>query len=144
MGYGRYAARARSPTGQEDYDRLRPLSYPESNVVLICYAVDSPASLESVATKWIDEVVLYCPNVPVLLVACKTDLYSSSSGSTSDLVARQRGEAVAQRIGAYMFLECSAKTRDGVSAVFEHAARASLRARKPRRKRSGRRLCSVC
>ena len=65
--------------GQEDYDRLRPLSYPESNVVLICYAVDKRTSLENVAGKWQDEVRRYCgPGVPVILVACKTDLRGAS------------------------------------------------------------------
>ena len=34
--------------GQEDYDRLRPLSYPDSHVILICFAVDSPDSLDNV------------------------------------------------------------------------------------------------
>lgn len=37
--------------GQEDYDRLRPLSYPDSHVILICFAVDSPDSLENVQEK---------------------------------------------------------------------------------------------
>lgn len=38
-------------TGQEDYDRLRPLSYPDSHVILICFAVDSPDSLDNVQEK---------------------------------------------------------------------------------------------
>lgn len=37
--------------GQEDYDRLRPLSYPESNVLLICFAIDYPTSLANVEDK---------------------------------------------------------------------------------------------
>jgi GTPase SAR1 family protein len=37
--------------GQEDYDRLRPLSYPDSNVILICFAVDSPDTLDNVQEK---------------------------------------------------------------------------------------------
>lgn len=37
--------------GQEDYDRLRPLSYPDSNVILICFAVDSPDSLDNIREK---------------------------------------------------------------------------------------------
>ena len=61
--------------GQEDYDRLRPLSYPESNVIIICYAIDMPTSLQSVAKKWIDEVLLHCgEGVPRILVGCKSDL----------------------------------------------------------------------
>lgn len=37
--------------GQEDYDRLRPLSYPDTNVLLVCFSVDSPDSLENVPEK---------------------------------------------------------------------------------------------
>lgn len=37
--------------GQEEYDRLRPLSYPESNVIFICFAVDFPDSLANVEDK---------------------------------------------------------------------------------------------
>lgn len=42
--------------GQEEYDRLRPLSYPESDVILICFAVDFPTSLANVQ----DKVCLCC------------------------------------------------------------------------------------
>ena len=37
--------------GQEEYDRLRPLSYPESNVILIVFSVDFPVSLGNVQDK---------------------------------------------------------------------------------------------
>ena len=33
--------------GQEDYDRLRPLSYPDTDVILMCFSIDSPDSLEN-------------------------------------------------------------------------------------------------
>ena len=42
--------------GQEDYDRLRPLSYPQTDVFLACFAVNSPNSLENIRHKWIPEV----------------------------------------------------------------------------------------
>ena len=37
---------------QEDYDRLRPLSYPQTDVFLVCFSVVSPTSLENVEFKW--------------------------------------------------------------------------------------------
>jgi small GTP-binding protein len=49
--------------GQEDYDRLRPLSYPDSHVILICFAIDSPDSLDNVQEKVRD------PRPPASLVA---------------------------------------------------------------------------
>ena len=37
--------------GQEEYDRLRPLSYPDTHVILICFALDNPDSLDNVHEK---------------------------------------------------------------------------------------------
>ena len=37
--------------GQEDYDSLRPLAYPDSHMILICFALDSPDSLDNVLEK---------------------------------------------------------------------------------------------
>ena len=34
--------------GQEDYDRLRPLSYPDTDVILMCFSIDSPDSLTNI------------------------------------------------------------------------------------------------
>lgn len=47
--------------GQEDYDRLRPLSYPQTDVFLVCFSVVSPASFENVKEKWVPEVRHHCP-----------------------------------------------------------------------------------
>jgi Ras-related C3 botulinum toxin substrate 1 len=59
--------------GQEDYDRLRPLSYPTTDVFIICFAIDSPPSFENVKSKWSNEIKYYCPNVPIILVGTKLD-----------------------------------------------------------------------
>jgi len=60
--------------GQEEYDRLRPLSYPNAHVIIVCYAIDSFASLDNIRTKWNPEIKHYCPGVPTILVGCKQDL----------------------------------------------------------------------
>lgn len=44
--------------GQEDYDRLRPLSYPDTDVILMCFSIDSPDSLENIPEKWTPEGIL--------------------------------------------------------------------------------------
>ena len=65
--------------GQEDYDRLRPLSYPDTDVILMCFSVDSPDSLENIPEKWTPEVKHFCPNVPIILVGNKKDLRNDSN-----------------------------------------------------------------
>uniref|UniRef100_A0A3B3UCA4 Rho-related GTP-binding protein RhoC-like n=1 Tax=Poecilia latipinna TaxID=48699 RepID=A0A3B3UCA4_9TELE len=68
--------------GQEDYDRLRPLSYPDTDVILMCYSIDSPDSLENISEKWTPEVKHFCPNVPIILVGNKKDLRSDEKALT--------------------------------------------------------------
>ncbi|WBW74101.1 Rho family GTPase Rho5 [Schizosaccharomyces osmophilus] len=118
--------------GQEDYDRLRPLSYPDSHVVLICFSVDAPESLDNVQEKWISEVMHFCSSLPIILVGCKNDLRNDPkvveelSKTSQKPIPYEDGETVAKKIGAYKYLECSAKLNDGVQEVFETAARASM------------------
>uniref|UniRef100_A0A3Q2YU66 Ras homolog family member B n=1 Tax=Hippocampus comes TaxID=109280 RepID=A0A3Q2YU66_HIPCM len=119
--------------GQEDYDRLRPLSYPDTNVILMCFSVDSPDSLENIPEKWVPEVKHFCPNVPIILVANKKDLRNDENVKNElsrlkmEPVRPEDGRAMAARIGAHDYLECSAKTKEGIWEVFEAAARAALK-----------------
>ena len=122
--------------GQEDYDRLRPLSYPDTNVVLICFSVDSPDSLENVPERWVPEVKHFCPNIPIVLVGCKKDLRTDHETLNRLMEVKQKpvmedeGLSMATRIQARKYLECSAKTKEGVREVFEAATRASIEKRK--------------
>ena len=61
-------------TGQDEYDRLRPLSYPQTDVFLMCFSVTSPISFENVKDKWFPEVHHHCPGVPFLIVGTQIDL----------------------------------------------------------------------
>ncbi|KAG6861691.1 hypothetical protein C0995_013260 [Termitomyces sp. Mi166 len=113
--------------GQEEYERLRPMSYSKSHVILIAFALDTPDSLENVTTKWIEEVRSICgPSIPVILVGCKADLRPATITPDTPWVSREQGERVAQAIGARAYKECSALKIEGVDDVFETATRASM------------------
>lgn len=118
--------------GQEDYDRLRPLSYPDTDVILMCFSIDSPDSLENIPEKWTPEVKHFCPNVPIILVGNKKDLRNDPntikelSKMKQEPVKPEEGRAMAEKINAFAYLECSAKSKEGVREVFETATRAAL------------------
>jgi len=129
MGYSRLRL------GQEEFDRLRSLSYAETHVVMCCFAVDSPTSLDNVEAKWLDEILEFCPGVKLVLVALKCDLRDHPEVQHKlarygmHTVQYEEGLAVARRIRASRYLECSAKHNRGVNEVFWESARASLSTR---------------
>ncbi|KDN43541.1 ras-domain-containing protein [Tilletiaria anomala UBC 951] len=136
--------------GQEEYERLRPLSYSHAHVILIAFSIDTPDSLENVRYKWNEEVRQICGRqIPVILVGCKRDLrddaeakakaavvadslQSNGAGAPPDLdwqknfVSKRQGVEMANSIGARVYLETSALKNDGVDAVFEAATRAAM------------------
>lgn len=134
--------------GQEDYDRLRPLSYPQTDVFLICFSVMSPASFENVKEKWLPEVHHHCPGVPCIIVGTQIDLREDPT--LMDKLARQKqkpveymqGDKLARELGAVKYgsffsfassfikrelsnagyrryVECSALTQKGLKNVFD-------------------------
>ena len=132
--------------GQEDYDRLRPLSYPDTDVILMCFSIDSPDSLENIPEKWTPEVRHFCPNVPIILVGNKKDL-RNDEGTKRELakmkqepVKYEEGTSMCAKVNAHGYMECSAKTKEGVREVFKAATEAALQTR---RGGSGRRKCCI-
>ena len=134
--------------GQEDYDRLRVLSYPQTNIFIIMFSVISPTSFNNVTTRWIPEINHYCPNIPIVLVGTKTDLREDSSiierlrerGVTP--VSQRDGVRLAKEINAVKYLECSALTQEGVKEVFDETIRAGLGMYQAKKK-TKRSLCSI-
>eukprot|EP01084_Bolivina_argentea_P194295 333325_1 len=60
--------------GGLDHERLRPLSYPRTNIFLVCFSITSRSSFENVKSKWVPEIIYHCPDVPWILVGMKSDL----------------------------------------------------------------------
>jgi len=121
--------------GQEDYDRLRPLSYPETDVFVLCYSVwhkknpDSCAysSYEAVKQLWLPELAHHCPDTPILLVACKIDLRDHENNDDDvNIFSYEDGLAMAEKIGAKGYAECCCYPIKGVKAVFRKAVRIAV------------------
>jgi len=114
--------------GQEEYSRLRALSYPETDVFLLCFSVVAPASFENIKTKWWPEVEHHCPEAKKILVGTKIDLRTDKKTLAElppgeKLPTPEQGENLAKEIGAKAYLECSAFTQEGLKRVFEEAIR---------------------
>ncbi|BFZ03668.1 hypothetical protein BsWGS_06707 [Bradybaena similaris] len=118
--------------GQEDYDRLRPLSYPQTDVFLICFSLISTTSFENVRAKWFPEVGHHCPSTPIILVGTKLDLREDKETIEKlrekklSPITYPQGLAMAKEIGAVKYLECSALTQKGLKNVFDEAIRSYL------------------
>jgi len=120
--------------GQEDYDRLRPLSYPGSDVVLLCFSLVNRASYDAVRDKWAPEVHHYVPDIPHVLVGLKVDLRDAgekdaNTGKVNPITTEQ-GEALKADVGAVLYMEVSAKEKTGLNELFEQVVDIVLKARK--------------
>ncbi|PRP82049.1 Rho GTPase-like protein [Planoprotostelium fungivorum] len=109
--------------GQEDYDRLRPLSYPQTDVFVICFDQTRRTSLENVTAKWIPEIRHHCPSTPILLVGNKSDLYDASNPRH---VSLEQAKEVAKANKMNGCLTCSALHQTNVREVFDTAIRCVL------------------
>ncbi|KAJ3316558.1 GTP-binding protein Rho1 [Blyttiomyces sp. JEL0837] len=123
--------------GQEDYDRLRPLSYPCSDVVLISFCVTTPETFWNVKDKWCPEINHFLPDIPRLLIGLKKDLREDptvvenlKNRGGGKPVTPEEGAKAANEIGAKRYFECSAKTGEGVLELFTFAAKLAMKNRK--------------
>ncbi|OBT95873.1 Rho GTPase [Pseudogymnoascus verrucosus] len=124
--------------GQEEFDRLRSLSYDDTHAIMLCFSVESKDSLENIESKWVGEIAENCPGVKLVLVALKCDLRENddaaeeeptapaAGGGKKECITYQQGLEVARRIGALRYLECSAMRNRGVNEAFTEAARVAL------------------
>ncbi|EKE41294.1 Rho family GTPase [Entamoeba nuttalli P19] len=130
--------------GQEEYDRLRPMSYPDTNILIICFAIDSKSSFVNIAQRWIPEIKHFCPDVPFLIVATKSDLRQSQS--TIDKL-RKEGKALiteeeikshCKKLKAAGYIECSALENQNVGDLFYEAVRKTKpKSHKDKKKKGG-------
>eukprot|EP00800_Vazella_pourtalesii_P012034 TRINITY_DN28699_c0_g1_i1.p1 TRINITY_DN28699_c0_g1~~TRINITY_DN28699_c0_g1_i1.p1 ORF type:complete len:200 (-),score=39.82 TRINITY_DN28699_c0_g1_i1:113-712(-) len=135
--------------GQEDYDRLRPLSYPQTDIFLVAFSVVNPASFENVKEKWIPEIRHHNPKTPFIVVGTQCDRRDEVATLNNLAKIRQKPVSAesAGRLakdmktrGCYAYVECSALTQKGLKDVFDEAIIAILN---PPETNKPRKFCSL-
>ncbi|KAL3041765.1 hypothetical protein OYC64_019861 [Pagothenia borchgrevinki] len=135
--------------GQDDYDRLRPLSYQEADLILVCFDVTNPTSYENVLIKWHPEVKHFCRDTPVILIGCKTDLRKDKEclrklkAMNQVPVTYTEGEETRQQMNAELYLECSAKHQENVEDIFREATKRTLAFNRKQKNNKRRKNCVV-
>lgn len=129
------------------YQNLRSVFYEDTNVILMCFSVVRPDSQQNILDFWVPEIKLFCPTVPIILVATMIELRDDEgiqkklATSGNEPINTTEGKALAARIGAYAYLECSAKTKEGVDTALEIISQCALNVKRKRKKRC--RSCQI-
>jgi small GTP-binding protein len=103
--------------GQEELEAVRTLSYPNTDIFLLCYSVGDRTSYDNVKNKWVVEIKQHVKDAAFLLIATKADL----RGTADSPLSPEDGKALAQQIGALGYMECSAIKCEGIKDVFDRA-----------------------
>eukprot|EP01095_Lingulamoeba_sp_RSL-Kostka_P017722 TRINITY_DN93_c0_g2_i1.p1 TRINITY_DN93_c0_g2~~TRINITY_DN93_c0_g2_i1.p1 ORF type:complete len:200 (-),score=60.47 TRINITY_DN93_c0_g2_i1:161-760(-) len=113
--------------GQEEYDKMRSLCYPQTDVFLLCFSVVHPTSFENIKLRWVEELKEEAEGIAYLLIGTQIDRRSDKDilekldGKSP--ISGQMGRSLAKEIDAIGYCECSALTQDGLKNVFDTAAR---------------------
>ncbi len=125
--------------GQEDYDSLRPLSYPETDVFLLCFSTINQTSFMNIKSRWINELKQYIRDgkkqysnsVSIVLCGLKIDLRENADYVRKNVesrgfkvVTQQDGLQMAQFIQNELgilckYVECSSKSLTGLKDCFQ-------------------------
>ncbi|KAJ3433431.1 hypothetical protein M0812_22389 [Anaeramoeba flamelloides] len=129
--------------GGEDFDRLRPLYYQNTDVFLVCFDISNPNSWENTRNKWVPEITQHCPGVPFFLIGNKSDLREDKTTiqrlqeRKESPITFSQGLKMADKIGAVNYLENSALTQKGLKEVFDEAVRVVISPYKKKKKSGG-------
>ncbi|ELP90288.1 Rho GTPase, putative [Entamoeba invadens IP1] len=121
--------------GQEEYTSLRPLSYPQTDIFVLCFSVIYKSSYTNVRDKWCKEVIHHCPTAKYMVVGTKSDLREDQK-TLAELESAgekpytyEEGEDLAKDINALCYMECSALKNTGLDDIFQQAVRFTLEIR---------------
>ena len=78
--------------GQENFDKIRILSYENTKCFIVCFSVVDGVSFSNVKNLWVEEVRQHQPSAKILLVGTKSDLRGKNGNGSGD--GSKRGEEV--------------------------------------------------
>jgi len=118
--------------GQEDYDRLRVICYPNTDVFLVCFSVESEASLNNVKSRWVPELRHHAPEAKIVLVGLKSDLRNDEGlkikmeNENAQFVSKSSCLDTVEELELQGYVECSALKMKNINKVFEKAIEVAL------------------
>jgi len=95
----------------EESSIFRPLLYLTTDVIILCFALDSSKSYQQILEKYLHEVKKYLPNTPIILVGTKTDLEPQ--------ITRMERELLRTQVKPYSYVECSPLKGTGRKAILD-------------------------
>lgn len=117
---------------QDEFDKLRPLCYTNTDIFLLCFSVVSPSSFQNVSEKWVPEIRCHCPKAPIILVGTQSDLREDVKvlieldKCKEKPVSEEAAKLCAEEIKAASYIECSALTQKNLKEVFDAAIVAGI------------------
>ena len=133
--------------GQDDFDTLRPLAYPSTDVFLLCFSVVSPSSFANVREKWIPELKRCHEGTkrkdmpPVLLIGTQSDLRNDATtlvqlAETREVpVTEAEAKKLADALGCECYIESSSLTQSNLKEVFDEAIVAGMKGKRRKERR---------
>jgi len=119
--------------GQETYELLRPLTYPDTHVIMICFRANNPTrtTRANIVKRWGSEVRKYCPRAPIILVGLNTPKKNESDDdAAAECEPRDSDDeedpfdplSITQDLGAPRYFFCDPATGFGISELFEYVS----------------------
>ena len=134
--------------GQDDFDTLRPLVYPNTDVFLVCFSVVIPSSFHNIREKWIPEIRKSTQknkkkrksknqkdDIPIVLVGTQSDLRNDAQTLVELAqykeapVSEAEARKLTQSLGFDEYIESSSLTQKNLKEVFDCAIMAGLKGR---------------
>ncbi|XP_053108009.1 rho-related GTP-binding protein RhoH isoform X1 [Hemicordylus capensis] len=121
--------------GSDSFKGIRPLSYQQADVILMCFSVANHNSFRNLRSKWVTEIRTHLPRIPILVVATQID-QRETGPHRANCISQVLGKQLARDIRAKGYVECSSLNNRGIQQVFECAVRTAVNRARRRARRN--------